>query len=324
MTREVKRLRRGVPDKGEAGAWRGGDVGASPRSAGPTFFLWFSGVFAAAALALGLAGWLAVVGLVNPDGAVKTAVLLSFAAVLASLYVVLAVLARRGSDLIRRQATELNDSAGNVRSGYDSVVGVLCGALDLRDNVTQDQAQRVSQLAAVVAWQMGLRKEQVREIERAAILHDVGKMGLADAVLSKPGELSETEWAEMKRHPELGHEVLERVEFLREAAEIVRSHHERFDGAGYPRGLRGEEIPLGARIFAVVDAYGAMTSARPYREPVPHGKAVEEIARSSGSQFDPQVVKSFLEAEKRGLLSGNGRDESPQGLVGVQAKSEGK
>ncbi len=248
---------------------------------------------------------------------------LSIAAALAILYVALLVLVRRGSNILRLQPTALRRQADELRSSYESIVAVLCAALDLRDNVTYGHAQRVSALSSVVAWQMGLRKEEVRQIEKAAILHDIGKIGVADAVLSNPGPLNEAEWAEMKRHPELGYQILRDIDFLNDVAEIVHAHHERFDGDGYPRGLKGEEIPLGARIFAVVDAYDAMTSHRPYRKAIPHNTAVQEIARNAGSQFDPEVVKAFLEADKRGLLDGksqdDGRDEPVTSGAGAEA-----
>ncbi len=187
-------------------------------------------------------------------------------------------------------------------SHYQSVIDVLCSALDLRDSVTIGHSKKVSQLASVLAWQMGLRKEDVRLVEKAAVLHDIGKMGLDQDVLSNPGALTDREWAEMKRHPEMGHRILSEIGILKDAAEIVLSHHERFDGQGYPHGLVGEQIPLGARIFAVVDAYASMVTYRPYRKVMPHEIAVKEIVRNSLSQFDPEVVRAFLEAEKRGLL----------------------
>lgn len=191
---------------------------------------------------------------------------------------------------------------------YEAVIDVLCGALDLRDSVTAGQSRRVSRLASVVAWQMGLRKEDVQRVEKAAILHDIGKTGIDQKVLSKPGALTEAEWAEMKRHPELGYRILKGIGFLSDVADIVRSHHERFDGQGYPQGLKSDEIPLGARIFAVVDAYAAMTTDRPYRRRLAHEIVVKEIVRNSLTQFDPQVVQAFLEAEQRGLLRQAGRE----------------
>lgn len=236
---------------------------------------------------------------------IQKSVYISIGVALGFLYLVLLFLVRRGSNLIRRQQADLQARSQELKSSYDSIVAVLCSALDLRDHVTHGHAQRVSELATVVAWQMGLRKEQVREIEKAAILHDIGKIGVTDAVLSKPGALTDEEWEEMRKHPELGYRILKDIDFLSDAAEIVYAHHERYDGSGYPRCLRGDEIPLGSRIFAVVDAYDAMTSHRPYRKAMSHHLAVEEVVRNSGTQFDPQVVKAFLEAERRGLIQGS-------------------
>ncbi len=196
-----------------------------------------------------------------------------------------------------------------LRANYESVIGILNAALGLQDSLAFSQSRRVVELSSVLAWQMGLRKEQVRLIEKAAILHDVGKIGVAQDLLAKPGPLDMGEWEEMRRHPEMGKQVLEKIEFLHDAAEIIHAHHERWDGHGYPRNLRGEDIPLGARIFAVADAYNAMTSSRPYRKPIPHHEAVKEIVRNSGVQFDPQVVKAFQEAERKGLIQNVSGDD---------------
>ncbi len=253
---------------------------------------------------------------------IQNTVFIAIAATLAALYVALLILVRRGSETMRRQRADLQSRTDELRSSYESIVAVLCAALDLRDNVTRGHAQRVSELASVVAWQMGMRKEEVRQIEKAAILHDIGKIGVADSVLSKPGALDEVEWAEMKRHPELGYQILQDIDFLRDVAEIVRAHHERYDGDGYPRGFKGEEIPLGARIFAVVDAYDAMTSHRPYRKAMPHSQAVTEIFRNSGTQFDPDVVKAFLLAEKRGLLEERAERGKAAGRVTSRAAAK--
>jgi len=235
-------------------------------------------------------------------------VFVSIAGALTALCLVLLLVLLRAWKTIRSQRADLLNGREELKNSYDSIVAVLCAALDLRDNVTQNQAAHISELASMVAWQMGLRKEAVRQIQKAAILHDIGKIGVAEAVLSKPGPLNNADWAEMKRHPELGHRMLSGIDFLRDATEVVYAHHERFDGTGYPRGLKGDEIPLGARIFAVVDAYYAMTSHRPYRRALPHSKTVEEIARHAGTQFDPDVVRAFLEAERRGLPDSDGRN----------------
>ncbi len=246
---------------------------------------------------------------------VKKSVFISIAAALGALYLALVLLVRRGSNTIGRQQADIQRRSDELRASYESIVAVLCAALDLRDNVTHGHAQRVSQLASVIAWQMGLRKEQVRQVEKAAILHDIGKIGVADAVLSKPGPLDDAEWSEMKRHPELGYQILNGINFLKDVADIVFAHHERWDGGGYPRGLKREEIPLGARIFGVVDAFDAMTSHRPYRKAMPTSRAVAEIVRNSGTQFDPEVVQAFLAAERRGLLNGNGHDDAEPELA---------
>ena len=175
-----------------------------------------------------------------------------------------------------------------------AVVQVLSTALDIRDNMTHRHARRVSRMAAAVAKEMGLDQQRVLEIEYAAALHDIGKIGVTDSILRKAASLDEAEWKEIRRHSELGYEILKGIDFLRGAAEIVWAHHERYDGNGYPRGLAGEEMPLGARVFGVVDAYDAMTSRRPYRQAMSREQAAIEIARNSGTQFDPHVVEAFL------------------------------
>lgn len=280
-----------------------------------TSFTGFAALFAVVALLLMLALAFAVTRFVGSD--IRD---ISIGASLAIAYLALVILVGRRS--IRRRQADLRSRIEKLKNNYDSIVAVLCAALDLRDDVTHGQARRVSELASVLAWQMGLRKQEVRRIEKAAILHNIGKIGVADAVLAKPGPLDDAEWAEMKRHPELGHRMLAGIDFLKDAAEIVYAHHEHYDGSGYPRGLKGDQIPLGARIFAVVDAYDAMTSHRPYRKARPHRNAVEEIVRNSGSQFDPDVVRAFLEAERQGLLEDK-REQGERGPVtaaaGVQA-----
>jgi len=280
-----------------------------------TFFVEFTIVFGFVALLLILAAGFALTRFLGSD--IRD---ISIGASLAIAYMVFVVLVQRWR--IRREHAALQSRTDELKHSYDSIVAVLCAALDLRDNVTSGHAQRVSELASVVAWQMGLRKEEVRQIEKAAILHDIGKIGVADAVLAKPGPLDDTEWAEMRRHPELGCGMLQGIDFLKDATEIVYAHHEYYDGSGYPRGLKGDEIPLGARIFAVVDAYDAITSYRPYRKAQPHCKAVEEIMRNNGTQFDPVVVRAFLGAEKQGLLEerrGDGRRGSETADAEVEA-----
>ena len=150
------------------------------------------------------------------------------------------------------------------------------------------------ELSLIIARQLNVGGDCLTHLERAAVLHDVGKVAVADAILSKPGPLTEAEWQEMRKHPLVGYQMVKDVPFLDEAAEMILCHHERYDGTGYPCGFKGEEIPLGARIFAVVDAYDAMTSDRPYRTGLGHDKAIEELRRCSGTQFDPDCVNAFI------------------------------
>jgi len=180
-----------------------------------------------------------------------------------------------------------------------AVVDVLSTALDVRDKMTHRHARRVARTAAAVARAMDLSNEDVAEIEYAAALHDIGKIGVADSILRKAASLDDDEWKEMRRHSELGYQILKGIDFFRNAAEIVYAHHEHYDGTGYPRGLVREEIPLGARVFAVVDAYDAMTSRRPYRDAMSRDAALVEIAGHSGTQFDPKVVQMFLIVVRR-------------------------
>jgi len=198
-----------------------------------------------------------------------------------------------------------------------AVVGVLSTALEIRDRMTHRHSRRVARMAVVVAEQMGLSDELALEIEFAAALHDIGKIGVADSILRKADPLEPAEWKEMRRHSELGYEILKGIDFLRSAAEVVYAHHERYDGTGYPRGLAGEEIPIGARVFAVVDAFDAMTSRRPYRAAMSRDAATIEVARNSGTQFDPRVVETFLAVIRRGPddFYGDGEEEFGSRIV---------
>lgn len=195
---------------------------------------------------------------------------------------------------VLEQKREVERLYGELERSYEATLQALVTALDFRDNETQGHSYRVTEYTTVVARSMGLTEAEVSWIRRGAILHDVGKIGVPDAVLRKPGKLDAREWEEMRRHPEMGYQMLRHIPFLQPALCIVLSHQERFDGTGYPQGLRGEAIPLGARIFAVVDTFDAMTSDRPYRRALGIREVREEIERCSGTQFDPQVVKAFL------------------------------
>ncbi len=179
---------------------------------------------------------------------------------------------------------------------YDGTLEALVLALDARDRETKGHSLRVASYVMAIAREMGIEpgSKDWTDMQRGALLHDVGKIGVPDYILHKPGPLTPEEWDDMKRHPRIGDEMLHEISFLSGAAEIVHTHHERFDGKGYPSGLAGEEIPLGARIFAAADAFDAMTSDRPYRKALPPEMARDEILRHSGTQFDPEVVQAFL------------------------------
>lgn len=196
--------------------------------------------------------------------------------------------------LVAERTQQLSIALQDLEQSYDYTLEALGGALDAKDAETEGHCQRVTAFTITIAQQMGLDKGQLRQIARGAFLHDIGKMGIPDQILRKPGPLTIEEREIMRKHCEIGYSVLQRIPFLKEAAEIVLSHQECFDGSGYPRRLKGEEIPLGARIFAVADTLDAMISDRPYRKALPISAAREEIERFSGRQFDPRVVEVFL------------------------------
>lgn len=179
------------------------------------------------------------------------------------------------------------------RRTQDLLDGMI-NALDYRDMETQWHSRRVSLYARRLAEEMGLTGRELLDVEMGALLHDIGKIGVRDSVLLKPGPLTEEEWEEMKEHPAIGYRLLRGIDYLKGAAQIVLQHQERWDGSGYPFGLTGEEICLGARIFAVVDALDAILSDRPYRAGRSFEVAVREIERCAGTQFDPAVVEVFL------------------------------
>jgi putative nucleotidyltransferase with HDIG domain len=191
---------------------------------------------------------------------------------------------------IRRISDELRES-------YDGTLEALVNALDARDQETKGHSLRVSRYMLDIARELDVAEgtEQWVDMQRGSLLHDVGKIGVSDSILLKPGKLTDEEWGLMRQHPEIGYNMLRQVKFLEGASEIILAHHERWDGKGYPRGLHEDEIPLGARIFTVVDTFDSMTSDRPYRKALSTLDALNEILRCSNSQFDPIVVEAFLD-----------------------------
>lgn len=196
--------------------------------------------------------------------------------------------------LVAERTQQLSATLHNLEQSYDYTLEALGSALDAKDAETEGHCQRVTAITILLARIMKVDTEMLRQIARGAFLHDIGKMGIPDQVLRKPGPLTEEEREMMRRHCDIGHTVLKKIPFLKDAAEIVLAHQEFYDGSGYPRGLKGNEIPLGARIFAVADTFDAMTSDRPYRKALPVSAAREELQKFSGVQFDPQVVQAFL------------------------------
>jgi putative nucleotidyltransferase with HDIG domain len=193
------------------------------------------------------------------------------------------------------ELTQVNERLdGEVQRRTSDLLASLLNALDLRDTETQWHSRRVALYSRRLAEALVLPSEETLTIERGALLHDLGKIGVSDTILLKPGKLTEEEWDEMRRHTVYGFQMLKSIDFLGNARLLVRSHHERHDGNGYPDGLKGEEIYIGARIFAVIDTYDAMTSDRPYRKALPPEVAHEEILKNRGSQFDPVIVDAFL------------------------------
>jgi putative nucleotidyltransferase with HDIG domain len=195
--------------------------------------------------------------------------------------------------LVAERTGQLSLALRELEQSYDYTLEALGGALDAKDAETEGHCQRVTAFTITIAKAMNIDKPTLRHIARGAFLHDIGKMGIPDQILRKPGPLTNEERTIMRRHCEIGFAVLERIPFLREAAEIVLTHQECYDGSGYPRGLKGEEIPLGSRIFAVADALDAIISDRPYRKAQPISEARTEIRRYAGTQFDPKVVEIF-------------------------------
>jgi len=197
-------------------------------------------------------------------------------------------------ELVRVRTEEVERALRELERSYDFTLEALGSALDLKDSETEGHSRRVTAYTLEIARAMNLGPQEMKTLARGAYLHDIGKMGVPDSILRKTGPLSDPETTFMRTHCQRGYDILARVQALQEAAEIVLSHQESYDGNGYPRGLKGEDIPLGARIFAVADTLDAMTSDRPYRKATSFAQARQEIASYRGTQFDPQVVDVYL------------------------------
>jgi len=197
--------------------------------------------------------------------------------------------------LVQERTKQWQTAMQSLERSYDITLEALGDALDLKDRETEGHSRRVTLFTIAIAQAMGLPREQITIIARGAFLHDIGKMAIPDNILNKPGKLEPHEMEIMKEHAYHGYQIVKKIPFLAEVAEIVYSHQEWFDGQGYPRHLKGDEIPLGARIFSIADTFDAITSDRIYRRAQSCKAAREEIARWSGKQFDPEIVDVFLE-----------------------------
>lgn len=196
--------------------------------------------------------------------------------------------------LVAARTDMLRQAMSDLERSYDITLEALGDALDLKDAETEGHSKRVTGYTVALARAMGLSASDIRTIARGAFLHDIGKMAIPDAILLKPGKLGPDEQLIMRDHCARGYQILSKIPYLREAAEIVYSHQEHFDGSGYPRGLKGQQIPLGARIFSVADTLDAITSDRPYRKASSFTAARDEIQRCAGTQFDPKVVEVYF------------------------------
>jgi putative nucleotidyltransferase with HDIG domain len=197
--------------------------------------------------------------------------------------------------LVKARTDQLQAAMSNLERSYDITLETLGDALDLKDRETEGHSRRVTLFTIAIAQALGLPREQITVIARGAFLHDIGKIAIPDRILNKPGKLEPEEMTIMKEHAYHGYQIVKKIPFLAEAADIVYSHQERFDGTGYPRGLKGGQIPLGARIFSVADTLDAITSDRIYRPAQTLQAAKVEIEKWAGRQFDPEIVRVFLQ-----------------------------
>jgi putative two-component system response regulator len=196
------------------------------------------------------------------------------------------------------QRNQLESMHQELLISYHKTIEGWAGALDLRDHETEGHTQRVTQKSVKLAHAIGISDDQLDHVRMGALLHDVGKLGIPDSILLKPGQLTEEEWKVMKLHPVYAHEWLSPIDFLKTAIDIPHCHHEKWDGSGYPRGLKGEEIPIFARLFAIVDVWDALCSDRPYRAAMPESEVLEYIRNGSGKHFDPALVEVFISLQR--------------------------
>jgi putative nucleotidyltransferase with HDIG domain len=217
--------------------------------------------------------------------------------------------------LIGRDLRRLAAINRRLVRGHEQTLRVLVSAMDIRHKETRDHSDRVMRMAMGLARLAGMHGEALLAVKFGALLHDIGKLAIPDAILIKPGKLDEAEMAHMRRHPEIGRELMEQVDFLRSAIDIPYAHHERWDGGGYPRGLRGEEIPLAARVFSIVDVWDALSFPRVYKPAWPEEEVLAYLRQAAGSQLDPQLIELFLANYPAIKALGMAETDPPLGLA---------
>ncbi len=194
-----------------------------------------------------------------------------------------------------QERAKLREANAQLLNAYEATIEGLSHALDLRDRETEGHSRRVTEVTVRLAQALNISEDEITHIRRGALLHDIGKIGIPDSILHKPDTLTEEEWGIMRKHPQFAHDMLSPIEYLRPALAIPYSHHEKWDGTGYPRNIKGEEIPMSARLFAIADVWDALTSNRPYRDAWTAEQALAYIREQSGKHFDPQVVDLFFQ-----------------------------
>jgi PAS domain S-box-containing protein len=199
-------------------------------------------------------------------------------------------------DITERKESQvaLQRAHTDLQEAYDKTIEGWVLALDLRDRETEGHTQRVTEITVKLARLLGCTEEEIVHVRRGALLHDMGKMGIPDEILQKPGPLTDEEWKVMRKHPLYAYQMLSPINYLNQALIIPYYHHERWDGSGYPHGLKGEELPLFARFFAIVDVWDALSSDRPYRKPMPPYEIIDYLKKESGRLFDPYIIEKFL------------------------------
>lgn len=195
---------------------------------------------------------------------------------------------------VMQQTEQLRRTMNDLHTAYESTLTALVKALDAREKEVGSHSERVMNYSTFMAGKIGITGKDLEQLAKGALLHDIGKIGITDNILLKPNRLSPEEWVEMHRHPQIGYDIMSEISFLKGPAEIILTHHERYDGEGYPNRLKGDQIPIGSRIFGLVDTLDAMTSDRPYRQALPFDAVVLEVKKFRGSQFDPEIADIFL------------------------------